>query len=529
VSGIRRLRVGQAHLVRQQLELHPASVTAPGAVTDAIDGGHFVARHEFSLEPWASLALVDEYPARRRKRSAITKKERHMRKRATKTAVALGIGLLTTALLLTGCTSGTTTGSTDAKTVGQAEIDKAMKTPTTLTFWTWVPDIQNEVALFEKAYPAIKVKVENVGNGAAHYTKIRTALKAGTGAPDVAQIEYQYISSFNATKSLLDLSPYGAAKLKSEYVPWVWNQVVNGKQVLAIPQDSGPMGNLYRTDILKQAGVTTAPATWDDYATTAAAVKSKTGSYMSNLAPNDAGQIIGLLWQAGVKPFGFDGKKGVTVDVNSAKSKEVMTYWQKLIQADQVSVDPDFTDQWYQGLAKGKYAGWLTAAWGPIFLQGTAKTTSGLWAAAPLPQYTGAAPASGNWGGSSDAVLATSKNKIAAYELAKWINNDKSSTSMFASKQFLWPTANNVLTDPSFTDTKSAFYGGQTVNKTFSAISKTVDTKFEWLPYMDFAYSSFTDTIGKAISTKGDFSAGLDAWQKALVDYGTQQGFDVNK
>ena len=452
-----------------------------------------------------------------------------MRKRAPRSALALGAGLLTTALLLAGCTSGGATTSTSGTAISQTQIDKAMKTPTTLTFWTWVPDIQNEVDLFEKAYPAIKVKVENVGQGAPHYTKIRTALKAGTGAPDVAQIEYQYISSFNVTKSLLDLTPYGAAKLKSEYVPWVWNQVVSDNQVLAIPQDSGPMGNLYRADILKAAGITTAPTTWEEYATDAAAVKSKTGSYMSNVAANQAGQWLGLLWQAGVKPFGYDGKKGVTVDVNSAKAKEVVSYWQKLIQADTVSVDPDFTDAWYQGLAKGKYAGWLTAAWGPIFLQGTAKDTSGLWAAAPLPQYSGAAPASGNWGGSSDAVLATSKNKIAAYEFAKWINNDKSSTSLFASKQFLWPTANNVLSDPAFTDTKSAFYGGQTVNKTFSDISKTVDTKFEWLPYMDFAYSSFTDTIGKAIAAKGDLSAGLDTWQKALVDYGTQQGFTVNK
>ena len=40
-----------------------------------------------------------------------------------------------------------------------------MSTPTDLTFWTWVPDIQNEVDLFEAKYPAIKVKVENVGQG----------------------------------------------------------------------------------------------------------------------------------------------------------------------------------------------------------------------------------------------------------------------------------------------------------------------------------------------------------------------------
>jgi multiple sugar transport system substrate-binding protein len=412
--------------------------------------------------------------------------------------------------------------------VSQAEIDKAMTTPTALTFWTWVPNIQDEVNLFEAKYPAIKVKVENVGQGAAHYTKVRTALKSGSGAPDVVQMEFQYIPSFTVTDSLLDLAPYGASSLQNDYVPWVWNQVSSGGKVYGIPQDSGPMGNLYRDDIMTKAGIAQPPATWDDYAKAAADVKSKTGSYISNLPPNDAGVIIGLLWQAGVKPFGYDGQKGVTVNINSAESKKVLDYWQKLIQANQVSVDPDFNDQWYQGLASGKYAGWITAAWGPVFLQGTAAGTSGKWRAATLPQWAPGGTASGNWGGSSDAVLKSTKNPIAAYELAKWINNDKSSTMEFATKQFLFPAANNVLQDQSFLGEKSAFYGGQTVNQTFADISTTVDTKFQWLPFMDYAYSNYNDTLGKAIADKGDLSAGLDAWQNALVSYGKQQGFTVN-
>lgn len=452
-----------------------------------------------------------------------------MRKKAPRTAVALGTGLLAAALVLTGCTGGGGGTSGDTKPVSQSDIDKAMKTPTTLTFWTWVPDIKNEVALFEKKYPAITVDVENVGQGAAHYQKLRTALKAGKGAPDVAQMEFQYIPSFKVTDSLLNLTPYGAADLADQYVPWVWNQVKQTDGVYAIPQDSGPMGNLYREDILAKAGITEAPTTWDQYAQDAATVKEKTGVYMSNLASGQAGQMLGLLWQAGVKPFGYDGDKGVKVDVDSAEAKKVAAYWQDLIQKGYVSTDPDFNDSWYQGLANGKYAGWLTAAWGPVFLQGTAAKTSGLWRAAPLPQTPGTKPASGNWGGSSDVVLKSSKNPIAAYELAKFINNDPESTLMFANKQFLFPTLNETLKSPEFVDQESAFYGGQKVNAMFAEVSTTVDTKFEWLPYMDYAYSSYTETVGKALAAKGDLSAGLDAWQAALVKYGTQQGFSVNK
>jgi multiple sugar transport system substrate-binding protein len=441
--------------------------------------------------------------------------------------MALLGGIATVGLLLAGCSGGGTGGASNSDAISQADIDKAMTTPTKLTFWTWVPDIQNEVDLFEKKYPDIKVKVENVGQGLPHYQKLRSAIEAGEGAPDVAQIEYQYIPSFVLPKSLLDLTPYGAADLSGDYVDWAWKQVAPGDSVWAIPQDVGPMGNLYREDILTQAGITDPPATWDDYATAAQAVKDKTGSYISNLGATQAGQMIGFFWQAGVKPFAYDGKETVGINVNSDKAKQVADYWTKLIQADLISTDNDFNDEWYQGLASGKYAGWLTAAWGPIFLQGTAKDTSGLWRAAPLPQWDAGNQVSGNWGGSSDAVLAGSKNKIAAYELAKFINNDKQSAMMLATKQFLYPPQNSVLEDPEFVDQKSEFYGGQQVNKLFADISKTVDTDFEWLPFMDYVYSTYEETMGSVIAAKGDISAALDTWQDQLVKYAKDQGFTV--
>ncbi|PJJ70563.1 multiple sugar transport system substrate-binding protein [Diaminobutyricimonas aerilata] len=445
---------------------------------------------------------------------------------APRTALALGSGIAAVTLLLGGCTTGADSGGSGGP-VTQEQIDEALKTPTELTFWTWVPDIENEVALFEEKYPAIDVTVENVGQGLPHYQKLRSALEAGEGAPDVAQVEYQYIPSFVLTESLLDLSDYGGDDLAGDYVDWAWNQVSPGEEVWAVPQDVGPMGNLYREDILTQAGITEPPATWEEYATAARAVKDSTGSYISNLGATQAGQMIGFFWQKGLKPFGYDGEETVTIDVNSDEAKEVADYWTQLIQDDLVSTDVDFNDQWYQGLANGKYAGWLTAAWGPVFLQGTAESTSGLWRAAPLPQWSEGENVSGNWGGSADAVLATSENPIAAYELAKFINNDEESAMKLATEQFLFPPQQSVLDDPEFTDLESEFYGGQQVNQLFSEISETVDTEFQWLPFMDFAYSSYEETLGTVIAAKGDISAGLDEWQDALVGYAESQGFTV--
>ena len=81
--------------------------------------------------------------------------------------------------------------------------------------------------MFMEEYPEINVTVENVGQGLDHYSKVRTASQAGSGGPDVVQLEHQFISSFAVTGELLDLTPYGAADIADEYVPWVWNQVVS--------------------------------------------------------------------------------------------------------------------------------------------------------------------------------------------------------------------------------------------------------------------------------------------------------------
>ena len=59
-----------------------------------------------------------------------------------------------------------------------------------LTCWAWAPGTDLMAKKFKEKYPNIKVKVENVGQGPPHYVKLRNAIKAGTGLPDVAQIEF---------------------------------------------------------------------------------------------------------------------------------------------------------------------------------------------------------------------------------------------------------------------------------------------------------------------------------------------------
>jgi multiple sugar transport system substrate-binding protein len=435
--------------------------------------------------------------------------------RSRSSRVRLTAGLAGVVLAAAACSSGGTakTGATTGKV--------------TLTFWSWVPHLQSEVALFEKAHPNIKVNLVNAGQGAAEYTKLRTALKAGSGAPDVVQVEFQYLPTFEQIHGLVDISKYGANSVKSDFVPWAWSQVSRGSAVYAIPQDSGPMGLLYRKDIFDKYHIAV-PTTWTQFAQAAAKLHAANPNiYLTDLPTNDPGWFNGLLWQAGAQLFHVSGTT-ISASIDQPAAIKVADYWGNLVQRHLVATDPDFASGWYSGLAKGKYAAWVTAAWGPVFLSGVAGKTAGKWRAAPIPQWTPGATVSANWGGSTDAVTTQAAHPQQAAELAMWINSNSTSAQMLASKSFLFPTQTSLLSNQTFANAKPSFYGGQQVNKIFIDSSQHVNLTFQWSPFQDYFYSQMGTDLGQAVNGTISFADAMHKLQGSVVSYAKAQGFTVS-
>ena len=110
----------------------------------------------------------------------------------------------------------------------------------TITWWDWSPNDDLIVQSFEKRYPSIHVIPNNVGSGSTEYTKLLTAIQAGSGAPDVVELVQSALPQFIAGGGLRDLAPLGAGRYQPYVMPWAWNIVAQGKSIYAIPIDSGP-------------------------------------------------------------------------------------------------------------------------------------------------------------------------------------------------------------------------------------------------------------------------------------------------
>jgi multiple sugar transport system substrate-binding protein len=415
-------------------------------------------------------------------------------------------------------------GSTSTKKVDMAA---ELKKPATITVWAWTPGTEEAVKMFEKAHPNIKVKLQNVGQGNDHYRKVRTVLKSGKGLPDVIHMEFQFIPSFTLTKSLLDLTPYLPDNFLSNYPEWIQKGIQVDGAIYGVPWDTGPLGFIYRKDLLDKAGIKTPIKTWDEFAD--AAVKyhqANPKSYLVNLPGTQTGQWLGLFWQNGARPFSTD-PENLKVNLTEPKIKQVTEYWDKLFEAGAISHDADFVDAWYQGFAKDRYAGWLSAAWGPIFLQEYTKNSKGQWRAQALPQWEEGQNVSGNWGGSTLAVLKQSKQPAAAAEFARWILSEREPVEMFSFERFLFPPQNFMLQNEQWLNKKYPFYGGQQVNKVYAGINNVVDKGWQWDPIHEFVATQGDAANGKSVEQGKGYTAALQPWQDSIVKYAEQQGLKV--
>jgi multiple sugar transport system substrate-binding protein len=399
---------------------------------------------------------------------------------------------------------------------------------TKVTFWAWVPGIGRAVTAFNKTHPSICVTLEDVGAGSPEYVKISDALKAGSGAPDVAEVEFDELPSFEVTHSLVNIAKYGATKYQSAFVPWAWQEVSQGPAVYAMPSDSGPVGFYYNAQLLAKYHITP-PATWAQFAADAATLHAADPSaYLTNFAGSDLQWIMSLMAQDNAFPFQYTSGSKVTINWTGPAQMAFARYWQNMLSKHLLNTVTDITATAFADMDKGIDASWISSAWGPSYFAPDAKSSVGQWRAAALPQWTAGANVAANWGGSTYPVFTQSAHPAAAAEFSEWLTaTDASWNVVKTPPSSLFPTYVPLLNSSSFKALTYPISGSSTPNVAFTAAAPKISS-VQWPPFMTYALTLSATTFAGVMNGKETLQQAFTTFQGQLVTYARQQGFTVS-
>jgi putative chitobiose transport system substrate-binding protein len=219
---------------------------------------------------------------------------------------------------LVGCGSGTP-GSKSSSADGKTEIE----------FWTmqlqpqFTSYFNQLIGEFEKTNPTLKVKWVDVP-WAAMQPKILSAVSSKT-APDVVNLNPDFAAQLAGKNAWLDLDQKIDDKVRAQYLPSIWKASTLNSKSFGIPWYLTSRIAIYNSDLLKQAGLTTPPDTYEKLAIAAKTIKEKTGKYafFITAVPEDSGELLESFVQMGVKLIDAQGRAAF----NSPEGNAAFQYW----------------------------------------------------------------------------------------------------------------------------------------------------------------------------------------------------------
>ncbi|MCU1472801.1 MAG: putative substrate-binding transport lipoprotein [Amnibacterium sp.] len=404
---------------------------------------------------------------------------------------------------------------------------KAGDGPVTLTWWSWLSNAPALAKAYEKQYPNVKIQFTQVPGGTPAYTKYGAALRAGSGAADVLQIEYQELPQFASEGHIVDMTSY-VKKYMAGFPDFTKRMVTYQGKIWGAPIDLDPMMLLYRPDTLQKHSIPV-PTTWTDFASAAKTLhEADPSKYMTFFAPNNGGRMMGMLWQGGATPFEDQGNGTWKIDFTSTAAKQVMNFWGDLIKAGYVKVDTDFTPAWGNSIANGVYATDVGAIWSPTYEIGPYLKKAGYkWKAAVMPQWDASNPLQSMWGGLSFAVTDQCKNPAAAAQFATWLGTNKTALESHGTAGGLYCASKDFANTAAFTSGMPVL-GGQKENQLVSTIIPTLEkSMFQWSPWTQYAYGQLQAQMQDAVTGKITYNQALANVQASVVQTAKQQGYKV--
>lgn len=372
-----------------------------------------------------------------------------------------------------------------------------------LTFWTFGEGNYEELAnAYTKEHPNVTIKVTNTSERTAHHNNLAAAFSAGSGIPDIFQLEVGFMDQFMGAKdNFYNLNDLGAKDIQAEYLKWKWKQAssVDGSFQLGLPADIGPTVVYYRTDLAEAAGLpsdpegfSTAIDTWDKFAAVAKTFKETTGKSFSDLTD----LTYNALRDQSVDEIYFSKTDGTFFGDTNPFVKNAYDFTVKGIQEGWISNMEIWSPEWEQGMSDGSFGVIIGPAWLGGKIKSSAPDSSGKWKIAQLSE------GAGNWGGSFITLPKEGKHPKEAYEFIQWLVNKDNQQESFKTEGLI-PSIPALYEDPAFTDFKDEFFGGQLTAVEFGKAANRVKLVY-YGPLHDRADALFKNALRNVLEKKAD-------------------------
>lgn len=441
-----------------------------------------------------------------------------MKRSSKKSLLAFAVALM---FLLAACSggSGASTGSDQTGNNG-GDTNNTENTQTAnnneekikLNFWTLGNTNYEELANeYMEKNPHILIEIQNTGDQSAHHNNLTAALSAGSGAPDIFQLEIAFVERFiNAQDKFYNLYDLGANDVKDQYLDWKWQQAssIDGSFQIGLPTDIGPTVAYFRTDLAEQAGLPTDPEqfsamidTWEKFASVGKDFTEKTGKPFVDLRD----LLYNSLRDQSDGEIYYSKEDGSFIGDQNPQVKKAYDYTVKAIQEGWVSNYGLWTPEWNQGINEGHFL----IVPGPAWMLGTIKSegpdSEGLWRIAQLPE------GAGNWGGSFITLPKEGKHPEEAYAFIEWMVNKNNQIKSFTSKG-LMPSMPEVYDSPEFKNFTDDFLGGQASAVEYAKAAERVAPIY-YGPLHDQTDSYIKEALQNVQETGADPEA---EWEAAL-------------
>ncbi|HEY8479349.1 MAG TPA: ABC transporter substrate-binding protein [Spirillospora sp.] len=340
------------------------------------------------------------------------------------------------------------------------------------------PGYEEVVKQYEQTHPGVTVKLRKVSSLDEYKPRIQQWMSTGSGAGDVVMLEEGILPLYmQQANKFVNLFDHGGRELEKNFLPWKWQMGVtpDGKQLIGLGTDVGPLAMCYRKDLFKKAGFPTDREevgklwpTWDDFLAKGQEFQRKVSGTKWLDGPTAVFRATVLQNASNGPGYSFFDKQNNLVFESNPIVKQAFDTALKFEQNKLTADMAIFTPPWQTALKRDTFATLPCPSW---MLGGIEEFSGdagkGKWDVATIPG------GSGYWGGSWLAVPKQSKHVKEAVELAKYLTSPEGQVAAYKAAK-VFPSSPQAAKDPAVADAKSEYFNNAPVGKIFGDLVAAV-------------------------------------------------------